>query len=69
MVDRVQLNVPVYMKLDGLWQIVLTGTVIDVPAAGSFSGPHVTVLSPSETAGALGSHGGPTTVRNKRTAA
>jgi len=68
MVDRIQINVPTYMQLDGQWQIVLPGTVCDVPSAASFTGgtaAPATVVN--ETAGALASHGKPTPVRNVRT--
>ena len=67
MTDRIQLTQPVYMKLDGQWRIVYGGSVMDVPSAGAFSAQHVTILSPSEPAGTLAAHGGPTPVRNIRT--
>lgn len=64
MPDRVQLTQTCYMQLDGQWQLVYPGTVIDMPSA-----PHpsqATVLSPAEPAGSLASHGKPTPVRNVR---
>lgn len=64
MVDRIQITVPTYMHLDGQPQIVLPGTVIDVPTASAFRGSSIPV---AETAGALASHGKPTPVRNVRT--
>ena len=51
MTDRIQLKDHVYMPLQGQWQIVLTGSVIDVPTAGAFSSAHYTKLS--EAAGTL----------------
>lgn len=66
MVDRITVNVPTYMNLDGQWQIVLPGSVIDVPTAGAFS-PSTHTRVRNETAGSLASHGGPTPVRNIRT--
>lgn len=36
MVDRITLSKPVYMELDGQWQIVYGGSVIDVPDATKF---------------------------------
>lgn len=60
MVDRIQITQTCYTRLDGQWQIVHAG-VIDVPAAQAFRG----VATPlAETPSPLGSHGGPTTVRN-----
>lgn len=66
MVDRIQLLHDVYMKVDGQWAIVLSGSVIDVPDKAVFAGKHVSVLSPGEPAGALAPHGGPTPVRSLR---
>jgi hypothetical protein len=64
MTDRIQLTRPVYMPLQGQWQIVDIGSVIDVASAGKFSSAHITVLA--ETAGPLvnSQH---TPVRNIRT--
>jgi hypothetical protein len=67
MVDRIQLVKDVYMKIDNQWQIVLSGTVIDVPSSLAYSGPQITVLSPAQPSGVLASHGGPTSVSGKRT--
>ena len=64
MADRITLTNDVYMKLDGQWGIVLSGTVIDVPTAGNYSPPHYTLSA--TPAGTLGSHGGPTPVSNVR---
>jgi len=66
MVDRVQLTQTCYMQLDGQWQLVYPGAVMDVATAAAFNPAHVTVLSPGEAAGALASHGKPTPVRNIR---
>ena len=66
MVDRIRLEVPIYMPIDGQWDIVLPGTVLDVASATAFATGHVTILSPSEPAGTLASHGKPTPVRNVR---
>lgn len=67
MVDRVQLLTTCYMPLDGQWQIVYPGTVCDVPSQIAFAPTMITVLSPTEPAGTLGSHGKATAVRNVRT--
>ena len=67
MVDRIQLKDTVYMQLDGLWQLVYSGSVVDVPSALAFSAAHASILSPTEAAGSLAAHGKPTPVRNVRT--
>lgn len=67
MVDRITINVPTYMQLDGQWQIVDIGSVVDVPDARAFSPSTITNLSPAEAAGSLATHGKPTPVRNVRT--
>ena len=65
MVDRIQLSVAHYMKLDGQWTIVESGTVIDVPDAAAFQGT-AKVLSPGEAAGTLTIANTPTPVRSVR---
>ena len=67
MVDRIQLSVPTYMIIDGQWAIALPGSVFDVPSAASFSSKTAAILSPTEAAGTLASHGKATPVRNVRT--
>ena len=67
MTDRITITVPMcYMPLDGQWQIVLSGTVIDVPSAIPYAGA-CTLLSPAEAPGKVASHGKPTPVRGVRT--
>lgn len=63
---RIQINVPTYMPLDGQWQIVLPGSVVDLPAGLTIS-PSCTVETFSESPGTLAAHGKPTPVRNIRT--
>lgn len=65
--SRIQLTQSVYMPLDGQWQVVLPGTVIDLPANVTISPAHAVVLA--EAPGQLGAHGKHTSVRNVRTAA
>jgi hypothetical protein len=67
MVDRIQITKECYMELDGQGQIVLPGSIVDVPSADAFSGATIQRLSPAEAAGVLASHGKPTRVRNIRT--
>jgi hypothetical protein len=74
MVDRIQINSPIYMRLDGQWQVVLSGTVCDVSDSTVYTynpaahlGVPPIVLSPGEPAGSLASHGYPTPVRNVKT--
>jgi hypothetical protein len=64
MVDRIQLTALTFMPLDGQWQLVKSGTVIDVPDAAVYRGAS-TILSPAEPAGTLKSHGKPTPVRTR----
>lgn len=65
--QRYQLSTSCYMPLDGQWQIVYSGTVFDAPDTTGVHPSTATKLSPAEPAGALGSHGKPTSVRNVRT--
>jgi len=62
MADRIQINVPTYMPVEGQWQIIYPGSVIDVPSAVTYRGP-TTILSPTETAAPVTI---PTPVRNVR---
>ncbi len=62
MADRIQLNVTHYMPLDGQDQIVLPGSVVDVPSAGIYPVASATKLA--ETAGSLGPRNTPSSVRN-----
>lgn len=64
MPDRITLTSDTYMQLDGQWQVVLRGSVIDVPSHAPFQ-----AVATKETEGAspLASHGKPTGVRNLRT--
>jgi hypothetical protein len=64
MADRIVINVPTYMVLDGQWQIVYPGSVVDVPSAASFTAVSTVI---ADAAGTLRSHGKPTPVRNVRT--
>ena len=65
--SRYSLNVPVYMPLDGQWQICYPGTVFDVPDTTNVHTSTATKLSPSESAGTLNARAPPTSVRNVRT--
>lgn len=67
MTKRIQLRQDMYMLLDGQGQIVLSGSVIDVPDNFLISAAQATQLSPGEAAGTLASHGKPTRVRGIRT--
>lgn len=60
--QRVTLTQDVYMNLDSQWQIVLSGTVIDMPASVSLSPSHITVVGPIANNPTV-----PTSVSNKRT--
>jgi hypothetical protein len=63
MADRVTLTKTCYMKLDGQWQIVLSGSVIDVDKASDLKG----VCAPvAESAGNLGTGNSHKPVRNMR---
>ncbi len=71
---RVQVRVPCWMIIDNQPQVVMPGSVIDLPASSTVSTTSHTTLgttSPAtgEAPGALASHGGPTSVRNLRTQA
>ncbi len=69
MVDRITLAREHYVQLDGQWQIVLPGSVIDVPSASKFASTHqgtganATLIG----TGTLGAHGKATSVSNIRT--
>jgi len=63
--QRVQISVPHFMQLDGQWQVVMPGSVVDMPTAGPVAPTTATVLA--ETPGNLAPHGKPTPVRNIRT--
>ena len=65
MTARIQLTQPVYMPIDGQWQIVDIGSVIDVPANVTIALAHGTVLA--ETTKTLPIATSPTAVRNVRT--
>ena len=69
MTQRYQLTTPCYMPLNGLWQVVMPGTVFDAPDTMGVHTTTATKLSPGEAAGTLGSHGLATAVRNVRTKA
>jgi hypothetical protein len=58
---RLQLLQDVYMSLDGQWQIVLSGSIFDVPVPHNFSTAHV--QSVAETPNAVTK---PTSVRGVR---
>lgn len=62
MPDRIQITSPTYMRVDGQWDIVLGGSVIDVPSADNFKN-HTKL---TETPGAIPSGHGATSVRNLR---
>lgn len=66
MVDRITITTPTHMPLDGQWQVVLPGSVIDVPDAGAYSTKNTVPVRGG--GGTLASHGKPTPVRNIRTA-
>lgn len=60
---RVQINTPTYMPVDGQWQIVLPGSVIDLPAGLGISTSCTTpVTAASATPGTLAPHGKATSV-------
>ena len=63
--SRIQINVPTYMSVDGQWQIVLPGSVIDLNAKTNISTSCCVPLA--ESPGTLAPHGGSTSVRNLRT--
>jgi hypothetical protein len=46
MADRITLNVPVYMKLDGQSQIVLGGSTIDVASSAVFASNQISNVIP-----------------------
>lgn len=62
---RVQINAPTYMPVDGQWQIVYPGSVVDLPAGMNLTGNSI-VPTFSEAVGTLGDHGKATPVRNFR---
>jgi len=63
---RYQLKQDVYMKLDGQWRIVQSGTVFDDNIAVGYAPAHVTTLSPGEPAVALDAHGSAKPIRLMR---
>lgn len=64
--SRVTINVPTYMPLDGQWQIVYPGSVVDLPVGVSIHSSAGTPVT-GEAAGTLGAHGKATSVRTVRT--
>lgn len=60
--SRIQLTQDIYMPLNGQWQIVLSGSVIDIPATLNIAPSHATILA--ETPAAVTK---PTSVRSVRT--
>lgn len=61
--NRVQINKPTYMEVDGQWQIVLPGSVIDLPATVNVSPVCTTpVIAAATTPGTLAPHGRSTSV-------
>ena len=67
MPKRVKLLQDIYMPLDGQWQMVLSGSVVDIPDTMNISAAQATQLSPGEAAGALHpTHQKPTSVRDVR---
>lgn len=63
---RVRINTTTYMPVDGQWQIVLSGSVIDLPPDVRLTGSSVDQTF-SEPPGMLAAHGKATPVRNLRT--
>lgn len=63
---RVQINKTTYMQVDGAWQIVYPGTVVDLDAVTVLSDECI-LPSFSEAAGTLPAHGKSASVRNLRT--
>ena len=63
--QRVQINVPTYMKVDGQWTIVYPGSVIDCDATTKITG-NSALTTFSEAPGTLAEHGKSTSVRNFR---
>ena len=66
MVKRIQLLQDIYMPLDSQWQVVLSGSVVDVPDSFNISAKQSTQLSPAEAASTLAAHGKATSVRDVR---
>lgn len=64
--QRITINKPTYMKIDGQWVIVYPGSVIDLDATQKIS-PSCCDPTFSEAAGTLKPHNGTTPVRNLRT--
>ncbi len=62
---RVQINTPTYMEIDGQWQIVYPGSVVDLPAGVKISASATAPLV--EAPGTLALNGKATSVRNLRT--
>lgn len=63
---RVQINRPTYMKVDGQWQIVYPGSVVDCDATTNITGDSK-LATFSEAPGTLPIHGQSASVRNLRT--
>lgn len=61
--SRVQINVPTYMPVDGQWQIVYPGSVVDLPPTVQISAVATTpVIAAAATPGTLAPHGQATPV-------
>jgi hypothetical protein len=69
MTQRYQLTTQCYMPLDGLWQVVMPGTVFDAPDSMGVHTSTATKLSPAEPATRTIVNNAPASVRNVRTAA
>ena len=67
MTQRYQITTPTYMLLDGLWQIVYPGSVIDAPDTMGVHPSTATKLSPTEPATKPIVANSPASVRNIRT--
>ena len=65
MAERIQINVAeIYMNLDGQWQTVQGGSVVDVESASKYAG---LVTKLTEVAGPLGPKGSAASVRGVKT--
>lgn len=64
--SRVQINTPTYMKVDGQWQIVYPGSIIDLDSTTRLSAASI-LPTFSEAPGTLPAHGNSASVRNLRT--
>ncbi len=63
--QRVKITVPTYMPVDGQWQIVYPGSVVDLPADVKLTGNSIDQTF-VESPGTLAPHGKATPVRNFR---